>query len=108
MDDFAYKSHANFFNIQPSPANKVLPGKRPQSSMSPIIAFDRDSGEVKLAMGAAGGVKIISAVAQVAIRVLYFNQTLQHAIDEPRLHNQLLPFQTSYEPGFSEVCLVFI
>lgn len=103
MDDFSIRSFANFYSIAPSPANQLIPGKRPQSSMSPLVVFDPDSGVVKLAIGAEGGVRIISGTAQTAVRVLFFNQTIKEAIDAPRLHNQLLPYETSYDLDFSPV-----
>jgi len=46
MDDFSVKTSANVFQIQPSPENKMEPGKRPQSSMAPVIGFDPSTGQV--------------------------------------------------------------
>lgn len=42
------------------------PGKKPFSSMSPLIA--ERGGELLLAVGASGGPRIISAVLQAAVR----------------------------------------
>ena len=47
-------------------ANRVEGGKRPRSSMSPTIAYGPD-GEVRVAVGAAGGPTIIAQVAKVLI-----------------------------------------
>lgn len=103
MDDFSLSFASNYFNITPSVSNNLVPSKRPQSSMSPMIVFDSKTAEVRLAIGAAGGSKIISAVAQVMIRVLYFLQNIKEAIDAPRIHNQLRPFATFYDEDFSKV-----
>lgn len=103
MDDFSTPGSANYFGFTPSPANFIRPGKRPLSSMSPLIAFDRFSGNPKLVIGGSGGSRIISIVAQVAVRVLLLNQTLTDAIAAPRFHNQLLPDETYYEPEHPKV-----
>lgn len=49
-------------------ANRVEPGKRPRSSMSPVIAFDRD-GRPAFALGSPGGSAIIGYVAQAVIEL---------------------------------------
>lgn len=43
MDDFSLPGHPNYFHIPPSKANFIKPGKRPQSSMSPLVIFDNDN-----------------------------------------------------------------
>ena len=76
MDDFSTPSLANYFNIKPSEANFVQPGKRPMSSMSPIIIVDSHANdEVRLVLGASGGTKIITAISQVILSVQFdFNK----------------------------------
>nr|CAH7752524.1 unnamed protein product [Callosobruchus chinensis] len=72
--------------------------KRPLSSMSPSIVTDKN-GDVKLVVGASGGSRIISAVAQTIIRTLWFGDNLKEAIDAPRLHHQVFPMTVNYEFG---------
>lgn len=64
-------------------ANRVQPGKRPRSAMSPTLVFDRQSKQFKLAIGSPGGSAIINYVAKVLIGNLDWGLNLQEAIDLP-------------------------
>ena len=64
MDDFSTPGLVNVYGVQPSPRNYIKPGKRMMSSMSPTIFVDK-SGRVRLAVGASGGTRITTGVAQV-------------------------------------------
>ncbi len=78
MDDFSTPGQNNAFNLKPTASNYIEPGKRPMSSMSPIIVVD-NKNEVKLVLGASGGSKIISAVASVISnldKILFFQVKL--------------------------------
>ena len=106
MDDFSSPNESNFFGYLPTAANFILPGKRPLSSISAVIAEDAHTGELKLSLSSAGGSRIITAVTQVAYNVLFKGQDAQAALAEPRWHDQLSPNQTTVEsaapkvPGF--------
>jgi gamma-glutamyltranspeptidase/glutathione hydrolase len=65
-------------------ANRVEGGKRPRSSMSPTIVYGPD-GEVRLAIGAAGGATIIAQVAKAIIGVVDWKLSAQQAIALPTL-----------------------
>jgi gamma-glutamyltranspeptidase / glutathione hydrolase len=67
-------------------ANRVEPGKRPRSSMSPTIVFEKR--EVKLIIGSAGGPAIIEDVAKTIIAVLDERLDLQRAMDLPNIGNR--------------------
>jgi len=60
-------------------ANRVEGGKRPRSSMSPIIVYGPD-GKVRAALGAAGGATIICQVAKTLVGVIDWKMSLQDAI----------------------------
>ena len=77
------------FSLSPSRndcpvANRVEPGKRPRSSMSPTIVYGPD-GRVRLAVGAAGGATIIAQVAKAIIGVIDWNLPASQAIALPVL-----------------------
>jgi gamma-glutamyltranspeptidase/glutathione hydrolase len=79
------------FNILPAVngvpvANRVEPGKRPRSSMSPTIVFSPD-GHARLAVGAAGGATIIAQVAKAIIGVIDWRLSGQDAIALPVLYS---------------------
>ncbi len=66
-------------------ANHVQGGKRPLSSMSPTIVFDKNGMPI-LALGSAGGKRIIMHVAKTLIGVLDFGLPLDKAIALPNIY----------------------
>lgn len=64
MDDFSSPGVVNYFGLKPAPVNFIQPGKRPQSSSSPVIILDRH-GDVDVVIGASGGTFITTALAEV-------------------------------------------
>jgi gamma-glutamyltranspeptidase/glutathione hydrolase len=65
-------------------ANAVAPGKRPRSSMSPVIVLTRD-GRFLAAIGSPGGPAIPSYVLKVLVGVLDWRLSMQEAISLPNL-----------------------
>ncbi|MDO9334847.1 MAG: gamma-glutamyltransferase [Caulobacter sp.] len=65
-------------------ANAVAPGKRPRSSMSPVIILDRQ-GRFVAGVGSPGGSSILSYNLKTLVGVLDWNLTMQQAIDLPNL-----------------------
>lgn len=63
-------------------ANRVEPGKRPRSSMSPTIVYGPD-GNLKLLVGSSGGSRIIGYVAKTLVAILDWNMDVYDAIAMP-------------------------
>jgi gamma-glutamyltranspeptidase / glutathione hydrolase len=78
-------------------ANRVQPGKRPRSSMSPTLVFDRRDGRLLMIAGSPGGAAIIHYTAKVLIGTLQWGLDAQRAIDLPNFANFNGP--TVLEPG---------
>jgi gamma-glutamyltranspeptidase/glutathione hydrolase len=98
MDDFAARpGTANLFGLIQGERNKVEPGKRPLSSMTPTIVLRKD-GSPWLALGARGGPRIITAVLQTVINMIDHDMNIQQAIDSPRIHHQWSPDEIVFEP----------
>jgi gamma-glutamyltranspeptidase/glutathione hydrolase len=64
-------------------ANRVQPGKRPRSSMSPTLVFDRSDGRVVMSAGSPGGAPIIHYTAKALIATLDWGLDPQAAIALP-------------------------
>ncbi|MEY4345160.1 MAG: hypothetical protein RL032_992 [Pseudomonadota bacterium] len=64
-------------------ANRVEPGKRPRSSMSPTLVFDQATGQWVMGTGSPGGALIIHFTAKTLYGVLQWGLTTQQAIDLP-------------------------
>ncbi|KAL8791956.1 MAG: hypothetical protein Q9195_005445 [Heterodermia aff. obscurata] len=106
MNDFSIPNVSNVFGYAPSPANYIRPGKRPLSSMSPVIAESEPLGHSSsserqkstiMILGSAGGPRIITAVVQNALHTLLHSLSPYEAVAAPRLHDQLIPDLTSFE-----------
>ena len=83
LTDFTFVPVGNGFR---SP-NAVEPGKRPRSSMAPVMVFDAD-GELQLILGSRGGSRIIGYVVKTLIGVLDWELSLQDAIAMPNFLNR--------------------
>lgn len=89
VDGYVLNNELTDFNLVPDvdgvpTANRVEPGKRPRSSMAPMIAYDA-AGRPVLSIGAAGGATIIAQVAKAMIGVLDWKMSVQEAIAMPQL-----------------------
>jgi gamma-glutamyltranspeptidase/glutathione hydrolase len=64
-------------------ANRVQGGKRPRSSMAPILVFDKSSGQLVMSAGSPGGALIIHFTAKALYGVLNWGLNTQEAINLP-------------------------
>jgi gamma-glutamyltranspeptidase/glutathione hydrolase len=63
---------------------KPIGGKRPRSSMTPVIVFH--DGKPWLTAGSPGGSRIIGIVAQLLVNVIDHGMDVQQAINAPRVN----------------------
>jgi gamma-glutamyltranspeptidase / glutathione hydrolase len=98
VDDFALEPGLpNSFGLVQGEGNLVAAGKRPLSSMTPVLVFD--GGHVIACTGGSGGPRIISSVTQVLLGTFVFGLDAAAAVAAPRVHHQWLPDRLEAEPG---------
>lgn len=107
MNDFSIPGVSNEFGFVPSPNNFIRPGKRPLSSITPIIVEQPD-GSLYVVTGAAGGSRIITATIQALWHVLDHGMTMPEALAQPRLHDQLLPAHVLFEVGYDNATTAYM
>lgn len=66
-------------------ANRVEPGKRPRSSMSPTLVFDPQSQELIASLGSPGGAAIIHYTAKTLLGIFQWQLAPQEAIELPNV-----------------------
>lgn len=101
MNDFSLPGVRNEFGFAPSPANYIEPGKRPFSSITPVIV-EHANRSLYFVVGAAGGSRIITATVLQLWNVLDRSMTAKEALAQRRWHDQLIPNVASFELGFDE------
>jgi gamma-glutamyltranspeptidase/glutathione hydrolase len=72
------------FDPHPGMTNSVGPRKIPMSNMSPTIVLKE--GKPILALGSAGGPRIVSSTLQVLLNVIEYGMELRDAVAAPRIH----------------------
>jgi gamma-glutamyltranspeptidase / glutathione hydrolase len=100
MDDFSAKpGDSNIYGAIGGIPNSVAPRKTPLSSMAPTIVLK--GKKPVLALGAPGGTRIITCVAQTMLNYLEFGMPLYESVAGIRVHHQWKPDQLDIEtPGF--------
>ncbi|MET4591589.1 gamma-glutamyltransferase family protein [Arthrobacter sp. 754] len=91
LTDFSYDS------TNPDDPNRIEPGKRPRSSMSPTIILQDE--KPFLALGSPGGSMIITTVLQTILNRVDLGMTIPEAIAAPRA-SQRNTLNVAAEPGF--------
>ena len=86
MNNFAYRyGEEEIIDRSASEGNKFEPGKRPMSTMTPVIVFDENNA-LKLISGSPGGALIPAAVLRVITGIIDFDLNLGEATMLPRIH----------------------
>jgi gamma-glutamyltranspeptidase/glutathione hydrolase len=83
LTDFSFSEEKDGVLI----ANRVQPGKRPRSSMSPFMVFD-ENDNLSMVIGSPGGSRIINYVAKTMLAVLEWDMDIQSAISLPHFVNR--------------------
>lgn len=97
MNDFSIKPDTyNQYDLLGGQANKVEPGKRMLSSMSPTIVTK--DGKPFLATGSPGGSTIITTTLQVITNMIDYHMDVSDAVSLPRFHHQWKPDVVMYSP----------
>ncbi|MAU61696.1 gamma-glutamyltransferase [Parvibaculum sp.] len=88
LTDFSFVPEENGKPV----ANSVAPGKRPRSSMTPVIVFDAE-GNFHAAIGSPGGSRIIGYVTQTLIALIDWDMDMTGAIGLPRFLDRNGPLE---------------
>jgi gamma-glutamyltranspeptidase/glutathione hydrolase len=98
MDDFACNpGKPNAYGLVQGEQNKIEPGKRMLSSMTPTIVVK--GGQLRAVLGTPGGPTITTTVVQLVRALIDYNVTLDVAVRAPRVHHQWLPDSVFVEPA---------
>jgi gamma-glutamyltranspeptidase/glutathione hydrolase len=90
MDDFSSKPGVpNMYGAIGGEANKIEPGKRMLSSMTPTIL--EKNGTLFMVVGTPGGTTIITSVFQTILNIVEHKMTMQEAVSAKRFHSQWVP-----------------
>jgi gamma-glutamyltranspeptidase / glutathione hydrolase len=75
------------FNPLPGRLRSIAPWKRSVHNGVPVVVLDGQDRPL-LAIGGAGGTKIITGVAQILVNILDRDWDVQRAVEAPRVHNE--------------------
>ena len=101
MNNLVYKSgDVSKMGRRVSPGNKFQPGKRPMSTMAPVMVFNKNN-ELALITGSPGGSYIPAAILRVISGVIDFNLQIGDATMLPRVHKDWPYSGLDYEKTLS-------
>lgn len=81
---FFLNNQLDNFSMNSQSPNAIASGKRPFSHITPtIFAFN---GKPVIGIGSAGGTRIITALSQVLVKSLKFNQSIENAVKDYRFY----------------------
>lgn len=101
MDDFASApGKPNGFGLVGAEANSIAPGKRPTSSMSPLLVVQ--DGKVVMCAGGSGGPTIVASTVQAVVAVIDEGADAETAVSTPRVYAQWRPERLLVESDIPE------
>lgn len=104
MDDFSIKPGVpNMFGAVGGEANKIEPGKRMLSSMTPTLVLK--DNKIKIVVGTPGGTTIPTSVFQAIVGIIDFKQNANFSVNAPKFHHQWLPEIVKVENNFPETTI---
>jgi gamma-glutamyltranspeptidase/glutathione hydrolase len=99
LTDFSFRPEADGRPV----ANRATAGKRPRSSMSPVLVFDAESGQPLFALGSPGGANIIDYVAEALVGLLDWHLGPAGAAALPHIINRNGPTLLEADKGLEAV-----
>lgn len=112
LSDFSLPTRTDAGHLKYSKNNFPAPLKTPLSSMACSILAEKgkksDTYYTRYALGAAGGPKIITSIAQVLTNIFAKNINIHDAIRIPRCHHQLIPEYLTMQKDFEANFKTFI
>jgi gamma-glutamyltranspeptidase / glutathione hydrolase len=100
LTDFSFSPQVDGVPV----ANRVEPGKRPRSSMAPMLVFERASGKLIASLGSPGGPAIINYTAKTLLAMLDWGLDAQQAAALPNFGSRNGP--TELELGRAAPALI--
>ncbi len=94
VDGYVLNNALTNFSAAPPPgqtlANQMAPGKRPVTSMAPVVVFDA-AGQPVVAGGSAGGGQIVDYIARALLEQLWLARTPAQALAGGQVTTALAP-----------------
>jgi gamma-glutamyltranspeptidase/glutathione hydrolase len=101
---FILNCRGDYYELDPSHANALMPGKRPRSTLTPTIVMK--DGKPFMGIGSPGGDDQPMRVLQTFLNVVEFGMNVQQAIEAPRWSTTSFPasdFPHTMYPGAMSV-----